>query len=101
MVQILNVVVFTGAFVTNYLNAATNGNKQGEIADQRDITLQPEKWAFRIWTFIYLGLAAFTVYQALPESWVKEKRNNHLIYNKIEYSMAIALTCSVGWIFTF
>ena len=32
---------------------------------------------------------------------VKEKRNNHLIFNKIEYSFAIALLSSIAWTFTF
>lgn len=32
---------------------------------------------------------------------VKGSRNDHLIYNKIQYNLAIALLSSIGWTYTF
>ena len=62
LIQILNTTVYIGTIFINYLNGIENGNKQGAIADQRNITFQPEKWAFSIWGPIFIGLGLFTIW---------------------------------------
>ncbi len=43
-----------------------NGLTTGEISDRFDIYFVPAGYVFSIWGLIYLGLIAFSVYQALP-----------------------------------
>jgi len=43
-----------------------NGQGTGEISDRFTILFVPAGYVFSIWFFIYVGLIAFTVFQALP-----------------------------------
>ncbi|GIV80097.1 MAG: hypothetical protein KatS3mg050_4491 [Litorilinea sp.] len=43
-----------------------NGLDTGQISDQFDVYFVPAGYVFSIWGLIYLGMIAFTVYQALP-----------------------------------
>ncbi len=43
-----------------------NGLNTGEISDRFDIFFVPAGYVFSIWFLIYVGLIAYTVYQALP-----------------------------------
>jgi len=43
-----------------------NGQGTGEISDRFAIYFVPAGYVFSIWGIIYLGLIAFTIYQALP-----------------------------------
>jgi hypothetical protein len=43
-----------------------NNLNTGEIADFFDIYFQPAGYVFSIWGLIYLGLIAYSIYQALP-----------------------------------
>lgn len=43
-----------------------NGQQTGEISDRFNVYFVPAGYVFAIWGVIYLGLAAYTIYQALP-----------------------------------
>ncbi|RME50204.1 MAG: tryptophan-rich sensory protein, partial [Caldilineae bacterium] len=43
-----------------------NGLDTGQISDQFDVYFVPAGYVFSIWGVIYVGMIAFTVYQALP-----------------------------------
>jgi len=43
-----------------------NGLNTGEISDRFETYFVPAGYVFSIWGLIYLGLLAFTIYQALP-----------------------------------
>lgn len=43
-----------------------NGLNTGEISDRFDIYFVPAGYVFSIWGVIYLGLLAYTIFQALP-----------------------------------
>ncbi|MDH3271074.1 MAG: tryptophan-rich sensory protein [Gemmatimonadota bacterium] len=66
--QGLNVVTFVAVLWLNGLagSGVLSGASIGEIANQYASYFLPANYVFGIWSLIYLGLAAFTVYQALP-----------------------------------
>jgi hypothetical protein len=43
-----------------------NGQQTGEISDRIEVYFTPAGYVFSIWGIIYLGLIAYTVFQALP-----------------------------------
>jgi hypothetical protein len=66
--QFVTVIAFS---VTVAINGAANalpinGQTTGEISDRFEVFVIPAGYVFSIWGLIYLGLLAFTVYQALP-----------------------------------
>lgn len=68
-VRIVLVILATvGVIAVNGLANALpiNGVTTGEVSDFFEIYFQPAGYVFSIWGLIYLGLAAYTVYQALP-----------------------------------
>lgn len=66
--QILTVVALIATVAMNWLAVALplNGKDTGQLSDQYPTLITPAGYAFAIWSVIYLGLAAFAVYQALP-----------------------------------
>jgi len=63
-------VVITTVFALVMSSAANaiplNGRLTGEISDSFNVLFVPAAYVFSIWGVIYLGLAAYTFYQALP-----------------------------------
>lgn len=57
-----------GMIVMNGLANALplNGVTTGEISDRIEVWFTPAGYVFSIWALIYLGMLAFSVYQALP-----------------------------------
>jgi hypothetical protein len=70
-----------------------NGQGTGEISDRFDIYFVPAGYVFSIWGLIYLGLIAFTVYQAFPA-----QRENELL-KKIYPAYWIGSLANASWIF--
>jgi len=68
-----------GAFIlvifVNYLSNALplNGLTQKDISDKYDSLFTPASFTFSIWGVIYLALAAFVIYQALPAQRKSER----------------------------
>jgi translocator protein len=65
------VMVVVGTLVTLGVNGAANalpinGQTTAEVSDKFPVLFVPAGYVFAIWGLIYLGLAAYTVYQALP-----------------------------------
>ena len=63
--------VVVAYLVTIAMNTLANtlplaGRDTGEVSAMFPIPFTPAGWVFSIWGVIYLGLAAFAVYQALP-----------------------------------
>ena len=57
-----------GVIAFNWLAATgrLGGVDTGEISDKYSTLITPAGYAFSIWSLIYIGLIAFSVYQALP-----------------------------------
>jgi hypothetical protein len=70
-----------------------NGQTTGEISDRFAIYFVPAGYVFSIWGLIYLGLIAFTIYQALPA-----QRDNELI-RKLSPAYWIGGLANAAWIF--
>jgi hypothetical protein len=68
--QFLVIVATVGVIVFNYLAAsgALGGIETGAVSDKYPTRVTPAGYAFAIWSLIYLGIAAFSVYQALPKN---------------------------------
>lgn len=68
ILQILVVVAFVSTVVINALAniLPINGMDTGELSDKYQIYITPAGYVFSIWSLIYLGLLAFSIYQALP-----------------------------------
>ena len=66
--QILVVTATAGVIAFNYLAASgyLGGIATGAVSDKYPTRITPAGYAFTIWSLIYLGLIAFSIYQALP-----------------------------------
>ncbi len=58
----LGTIAFNGLAATGYVNGVT----PEVISDKYPTVLTPAGYAFTIWSLIYLGMIAFSVYQLLP-----------------------------------
>ena len=66
--QFLVIIATAGVIFFNYLAAtgSLGGIETGAVSDKYPTLVTPAGYAFSIWSLIYLGGAAFSVYQALP-----------------------------------
>ena len=70
-----------------------NGLNTGEISDRFQVYFVPAGYVFSIWGLIYLGLLAFTIYQALPA----QRDNPRLV--RIGWAVVIGNLANATWIF--
>ncbi|MDQ3372573.1 MAG: tryptophan-rich sensory protein [Acidobacteriota bacterium] len=66
--QFLVIAATAGTLFVNYLagTGSINNKTPADISDQYPTLLTPSGYAFSIWSLIYVGLIAFSIYQALP-----------------------------------
>ena len=66
--SLTNIVTLVFTLVMNTLanTLPLNGRTTGEISDSFNALFTPAGYVFGIWGLIYLGLAGFTIFQALP-----------------------------------
>lgn len=66
--QFLVIAATIGMIVFNWLAATgiLGGIDTGAVSDKYDTHITPAGYAFAIWSLIYLGMIAFSIYQALP-----------------------------------
>jgi hypothetical protein len=93
--QVITILITLITITVNGLANALpiNGQGTGEISDRFDIYFVPAGYVFSIWGLIYLGLVAFTIYQALPAQ--KEDQ----LLKKIYPAYWIGNTANIVWIF--
>jgi hypothetical protein len=93
--QIVNVVVTVAVIIVNILANALplNGLDTGEISDRFDIYFVPAGYVFSIWGLIYLGLIAFTIFQALPA------QRDSAFLDHIGYLYAFSGAANIVWLF--
>jgi hypothetical protein len=93
--QIITILVTLITITINGLANALplNGQSTGEISDRFAIYFVPAGYVFSIWGLIYLGLIAFTIYQALPA-----QREDELL-KKIAPAYWIGNLANAAWIF--
>lgn len=93
--QVLVVVAYISTVVVNAIaNTITiNGVQTGEVSDALDTFFAPASYVFSIWSLIYLGLAAYVVYQALP----RERTNPRL--RAIGWLFIASSVFNITWLF--
>jgi len=93
--QISNVVSLLLTIAVNGLANALplNGLTTGEISDRFDVYFVPAGYVFSIWGVIYLALAAFAIYQALPG----QRANPRL--RRMGYLFPLSCLANVAWLF--
>ena len=84
-------LVFNGMATTG----ALGGRPTAEISNSYAVYFVPANLTFSIWSVIYLGLAAFVVYQALPA-----QRNNPYA-SKIGWLFVLNSAANAGWLALF
>lgn len=89
------VVAFLATILVNTLANALplNGITTGEISARFPVLFTPAAYAFSIWGFIYLLLAAFSVYQALPA----QRENPRL--RAVGWWFALSCVFNIAWVF--
>ncbi len=91
--SILVLAATVGTIAFNWLASAgrINGVTPQEVSDHYPTLVTPVGYAFSIWSLIYLGLLAFSIYQLFPSNAAKFRNFRSL------YIMTCALNCA--WIF--
>lgn len=95
MRQVITIVATLVTITVNGLANALpiNGQTTGEISDRFDVLFVPAGYVFSIWGLIYLGMVAYSVYQALPA-----QRENATLHRVAPIYWAASAANSV-WIF--
>lgn len=73
--QILVIIATFAMILLNYLAATgiLGGVDTGAVSDKYPTNITPAGYAFAIWGLIYIGMIAFSIYQALPSNAEKFK----------------------------
>lgn len=90
---VLVLAATAGTIVFNWLAAAgrISGVTPAEISEKYPTLITPAGYAFTIWTLIYVGMAAFSIYQLLPANLVRCR------VFRSPYIASCALNCA--WIY--
>ncbi len=83
----IGTIAFNWLAATGYVNDVT----PEIISNKYPTNITPAGYAFAIWSLIYLGMIAFSIYQLLPANVVRFRGIRSL------YIMSCALNC--GWIY--
>jgi hypothetical protein len=91
----LVVVATVATLVVNTLAGAVgiNGSRTGEIANRYDLPFTPSGWVFSIWSLIYAGLVAFTVFQLTSTG----RRSARVAELRPIYVFTAAANCAWLW----
>jgi benzodiazapine receptor len=92
------IVVIAALVITITVNGLANalplnGQTTGEISDRFHVYFVPAGYVFSIWGLIYLALAAYAIYQALPA----QRENPRL--RSISDLFALSCVANVAWLF--
>ncbi|MBI5031457.1 MAG: tryptophan-rich sensory protein [Chloroflexi bacterium] len=92
---LVNIFATIIALTVNVLASALplNGKNTGAISDQFMVLFVPASYVFAIWSVIYIGWIAFSLYQALPS-----QRDNPRL-QRIGWLYALSGVLNAGWLF--
>jgi uncharacterized membrane protein len=90
---VLVVAATFGMCVFNYLAATgiLGGVQTGEISDKYPTVITPSGYAFAIWSLIYLGCIAFSIYQVLPQ--------NRERFRAIRRAYIVSCVANCAWLY--
>jgi len=92
--QFIVPVAFIVVLVFNYLAATgtLNATDTAAISNKYPTQITPSGYAFTIWSLIYVGLAAFSIYQALPSA-----RSNNTV-KQIRLLFVLSCAANSAWL---
>lgn len=92
--QIVNVVALAVTIGVNWAANALpiNGVTTGEVSDNIPSYFTPAGYVFAIWGLIYLGLALFVIYQALPS------QRENARFRAVGWAFALSCLANSAWI---
>ena len=96
VVKLSNIIAFVATVIINGLAGSTTligGVNTAEISDANPTLITPAGYVFSIWGIIYILLAIFVIYQALPSQKEKEYTK------KIGWLFVLSSTANIVWIF--
>ena len=95
LLQILNVIALLATLLVNGLanSLPINGQTTGEVSDSIPSLFTPAGYVFSIWGLIYLGLAAYAIYQILP------KQRDKPFIGRIGYWFVSSSVFNILWLF--
>lgn len=95
--QVVVVIALIGTLAVNFLSNALpiNGQTSAEVANRLPIYFVPDNYVFSIWGIIYVFLAGFAIYQALPS----QRENPRL--RRIGYWFVLSSVANSVWLFLF
>jgi hypothetical protein len=93
--QVIVVISIIATVIMNGLANAwpLNGVTTGEVSDRFQVYFVPAGYVFSIWGLIYVGLALYAVYQALPA----QRENPRL--RATGYLFALSCLANITWLF--
>lgn len=93
--QILVIIATIGVIFVNFLAAAgyINNKTPGEISDKYVTHITPAGYAFSIWSLIYIGLLAFSIYQALPAN------EDNRFFKRVRTIYIVNCVANCAWIY--
>lgn len=93
--QLIVIITTIATLTVNVLANALpiNNLTTGEISDRFKVYFVPAGYVFSIWGLIYLGLIAFTIFQALPS----QRENPRL--RAVGWWVAVGGLANIAWIF--
>lgn len=93
--QYANLLTVVFALTINILAVTLplNGQDTGEISDRFKVFFVPAGYVFSIWSVIYLGWVAFTIYQLQPS----QRTNGRL--RRLGYLFALSNLMNAAWLF--
>jgi hypothetical protein len=103
MLQLLNVLAFVATVIVNFLSQSANTlglgsvfpNTVAQLGESRAIFFLPAGYVFSIWGLIYLGLGAFTIWQAAPA------RRRHAVLERIGPWFIVSSVANIAWLILF
>lgn len=87
LVATIGTIVFNGLAAAGYINGVT----PEVISNKYPTILTPAGYAFSIWSLIYVGMIAFSIYQLLP--------NNLLRFRSIRTIYIVSCVFNCAWIY--
>ena len=92
--QFLVIVATVGMIILNWLAKVgiLGGIETGAISDKYPTHITPAGFAFAIWGLIYLGMLAFSIYQALPSNAGK--------YRDVRRIYILSCVANGAWLYT-
>lgn len=75
------------------VTAPLAGRDTGVISDAFPVLVTPAGYAFSIWSLIYTGIIAYTIYQALPKNWANPR------LKAMSWFFVLSCVFNIGWLF--